>query len=157
MTEHLYRSGQNKMLGGVCGGLAEYFNIDPTLVRLIAVVAMFAGGVGFLAYLVGWIIIPVDPAYRAVYPGQKPAEGNFTEELRTNVDDIRTDIHEAAHNFRREVHHGQGGKLAGIVLIGLGIMFFLDRWFPIWFSMDKMWPIILILIGLVVLIRRERG
>lgn len=157
MTDRLYRSGHNKMLGGVCGGLADYFNIDPTLIRLIALVSMFAGGVGFLAYLAGWIIIPIDPAYRAVYPGQKPPEGHFSEEIRANVDDIRTDIQDAARNFRKEVHHGNGARLAGIVLIGLGIMFFLDRWFPLWFSMDRMWPLILIAIGIAIILRRERS
>ena len=51
MTERLYRSVREKMLGGVCGGLADYFSVDVTLVRLIVLVATFAGGVGFLAYL----------------------------------------------------------------------------------------------------------
>ncbi|MHB1654253.1 MAG: PspC domain-containing protein [Desulfitobacteriaceae bacterium] len=155
MTDRLYRSGSNKMLGGVCGGLAEYFNIDATLVRLIALVAMFAGGVGFLAYFAGWIIIPMDPAYRTSSL-QRPTAGNFSEEIRANVDDIKTDIHDAARNFRLERHNGHGAKLAGIVLIGLGIMFFLDRWFPLWFSMDKMWPLVLIIIGIVIVFRGER-
>jgi phage shock protein C len=46
------------MLGGVCAGMGDYFNIDPVLIRLAWAVAFFAGGVGFLAYIIAWIIIP---------------------------------------------------------------------------------------------------
>ncbi|MBM3291989.1 PspC domain-containing protein [Candidatus Bathyarchaeota archaeon] len=54
----LYRSSHNRILAGVCGGLGEYFNVDPTLVRLIWVVFTLLYGVGLLAYLVAWIVIP---------------------------------------------------------------------------------------------------
>jgi len=60
----LYRSGKDKMLGGVCGGIGEYFNIDPTLVRLLWVVLTFTGGAGLLAYIIAWIIIPRNPKHR---------------------------------------------------------------------------------------------
>ena len=57
----LYRSRTNKILGGVCGGLAEYFNIDPVLVRILWVLFIFAFGTGILAYLIAWLIIPKKP------------------------------------------------------------------------------------------------
>jgi phage shock protein PspC (stress-responsive transcriptional regulator) len=49
------------MLGGVAGGIAEYFAVDPTLIRLLWVVSFFMGGAGILAYIVAFIIIPEDP------------------------------------------------------------------------------------------------
>ena len=55
----LYRSMRNKMLCGVCGGIAEYFNIDPTIVRLL-VVLFACSGAGLLAYFIAAIIIPVE-------------------------------------------------------------------------------------------------
>jgi phage shock protein C len=58
VDKRLYRSRTDKVLGGVCGGLAEYFNVDPTFIRIIAVLLVFAKGVGLLAYLIAWIIIP---------------------------------------------------------------------------------------------------
>lgn len=61
MTKRLYKSNQNKMLDGVCGGIAEYFDIDPTLVRLGWVLFCAMGGSGFLAYIVAAIIIPRNP------------------------------------------------------------------------------------------------
>ncbi|WP_395725879.1 PspC domain-containing protein [Nakamurella sp.] len=51
-------STSDKMIGGVCGGIAAYFNVDPTLIRLIAVVLALLGGGGVLAYLLAWIVIP---------------------------------------------------------------------------------------------------
>lgn len=61
MEKRLYKSNQNKVLDGVCGGIAEYFNIDPTLVRLGWVVFCALGGSGVLAYIVAAIIIPRNP------------------------------------------------------------------------------------------------
>lgn len=57
----LYRSRRDRMIAGVCGGLAEYFNMDPTIVRIIAVVALIAGLGGFLAYIIMWIVVPEEP------------------------------------------------------------------------------------------------
>jgi phage shock protein C len=60
--KRLYRSRKDRILGGVCGGMGNYFNLDPVLVRVIWVVLLFAAGVGFLAYILAWIIIPEEPA-----------------------------------------------------------------------------------------------
>jgi len=57
----LYRSKTDRKLAGVCGGIAEYFGVDSTLVRLAAVILIFASGAGILAYVVAWAIIPERP------------------------------------------------------------------------------------------------
>lgn len=61
MNNRLYKSNENKMIDGVCGGIGEYFDIDPTLIRLIWVVLCAMGGSGFLAYLIAAIIMPRRP------------------------------------------------------------------------------------------------
>ena len=61
MEKRLYKSNDNKMIDGVCAGIAEYFGIDPTLVRLGAVAFCALGGSGILAYIVAMIIIPRKP------------------------------------------------------------------------------------------------
>ena len=61
MERRLYKSNTNKMLDGVCGGIAEYFDIDPTLLRLAWVLFCALGGSGILAYIVAAIIIPRSP------------------------------------------------------------------------------------------------
>ena len=58
MNKKLYKSNTNKMLEGVCGGIAEYFGIDPTIVRIIWFVAAFFYGIGIIPYLAFWIIVP---------------------------------------------------------------------------------------------------
>ena len=61
MEKKLYKSNQNKMIDGVCGGIAEYFGIDPTVVRLIRALFSLMGGSGILAYIIAAIIIPRSP------------------------------------------------------------------------------------------------
>ncbi|CAN5354166.1 PspC domain-containing protein [soil metagenome] len=56
--KRLYRSKKDRMIAGVCGGIAEYFKIDPVLVRLLALLFVLGAGTGFLAYLVLWIVVP---------------------------------------------------------------------------------------------------
>lgn len=61
MEKKLYRSMTDKKLCGVCGGLAEYFGIDSTIVRLILVLAVLFAGVGVLAYIIAALVMPVKP------------------------------------------------------------------------------------------------
>ncbi len=63
MEKKLFRSRTNKQIAGVCGGLGEYFDIDPTIIRLVWVVAVFCAGGGLVAYLLAMIIIPQEPGY----------------------------------------------------------------------------------------------
>ena len=60
-VKQLYRSRTNRILGGVCGGIGEYTNIDPTIIRLLLIVLTLAGGAGVLFYIIAWIIIPEKP------------------------------------------------------------------------------------------------
>lgn len=58
MGKKLFRSETDKMIGGVCGGLAEYFNIDSTIVRLIFALIVVYGGTGLVLYIILWIVMP---------------------------------------------------------------------------------------------------
>jgi phage shock protein C len=62
-VRRLYRSRDQKMLAGVCGGIAEYAKVDPTLVRILMLGLMFFGGIGFIPYILLWIVIPEEPYY----------------------------------------------------------------------------------------------
>lgn len=66
--KRLYRSRKNRMLGGVCGGIADYFEIDPVIVRLVAVALFFVGGSAILAYIIALIIIPYEPLAASTGP-----------------------------------------------------------------------------------------
>jgi phage shock protein C len=58
MDKRLYRSRTERVIGGVCAGLGEYFGVDPTIVRIAAVLLALANGVGVVAYVILWIIVP---------------------------------------------------------------------------------------------------
>lgn len=57
----LYRSRSNRMIAGVCGGIAEYFGWDPTVVRVVTVLTILLPGPQFLAYIIAWVLIPEQP------------------------------------------------------------------------------------------------
>lgn len=59
-NKRLHRSQQESMIGGVCGGLAEYFNLDPTIMRLIFILMALMGGHGLLVYLILWLVMPIE-------------------------------------------------------------------------------------------------
>jgi phage shock protein C len=61
-TKKLYRRRTDRMLAGVCGGLADFFNLDATLIRVLFVVLTLLGGSGLVIYLVMWILVPEAPA-----------------------------------------------------------------------------------------------
>ncbi|MCS6835152.1 MAG: PspC domain-containing protein [Anaerolineae bacterium] len=62
-TKRLYRSREDRQLAGVCGGLAEYFNVDPTLVRLVFVAMTLLGGPGLLIYIIMAVVVPESPRH----------------------------------------------------------------------------------------------
>lgn len=158
MTERLYRSVRDKMIGGVCGGLADYFSVDVTLVRLIVLVATFSG-VGFLAYLAAWVIIPVNPDEQG---GQIVHHNHDVGEV---VKGMVSDVKDATEGFyfqekveKQEKHenHQNRSKIAGGILVTLGVLFLLERFLPYWFDMGKMWPVLLIFIGIAIIYRGGR-
>ena len=64
-SKRLYRSGRDKLLGGVCGGIADYVNIDPVVIRILWVIGAFASlGTAILIYIILWIIMPRNPEHR---------------------------------------------------------------------------------------------
>jgi phage shock protein C len=63
-AKRLYRSGKDKIIAGVCGGIAEHFDVDPVIIRLIAVfITLASAGLGIIMYIVAWIIVPVNPEH----------------------------------------------------------------------------------------------
>ena len=69
-TKRIYRSKSDRKIAGVCGGLAAYLNVDPTIVRLVAVLLALAGSFGFWAYVIAAIVIPEEP--------ETPVNGGYT-------------------------------------------------------------------------------
>lgn len=58
MTKRIFRSATDRKIAGVCGGLGEYFDIDPTIIRLLWLMMVFCAGGGLFAYIIAWVVIP---------------------------------------------------------------------------------------------------
>jgi phage shock protein PspC (stress-responsive transcriptional regulator) len=141
----LFRSRENRVLAGVCGGLAEFFNVDPIIFRLIFVVVTLMGGSGILIYLILWLLIP-----------SSQGEARITEEsLRKSADEIKDKAQELADNFKGYTKENNSKKIISIILIVIGILFLFNNFgFYHYFSfLWKLWP--LFLIGLAILLLKN--
>jgi phage shock protein C len=68
MAKKLYRSKKNRKIAGVCGGIAEYFDIDPIIIRLITLILALSAGGGLIAYIIAWIVVPEEPGDALLVP-----------------------------------------------------------------------------------------
>ena len=129
----LYKSRQNRVIDGICGGIAEYFGVDPTIVRILWVLITLLGGSGLILYIVAMIIMPVNPQHVS-QPAPTQASAVSSDRKRT----------------------------WGIVLILLGVFIMMSNlgWFADinWWSFSRtvVFPVSLILIGLLFIYAQTR-
>lgn len=139
----LYRSGTDKVIAGVCGGLGEYFEVDSTIIRIIFVILAVWGGAGVILYIIGIIVMPERK-------GDKMKKGE--EKAKKTAKDIGDNIKAVAEDFKENIKDGnvehRGSVVFGLIILLLGIMFLLKNFFS-WFDFDVFWPVILIIIGLM--------
>jgi len=158
MERRLYRSETDSMIGGVCGGLAEYLDIDPVLVRLAFVLLVFAGGIGIIAYIVLWIIMPTRGRVGA--PSSQVIRENVEsmgERARELGEEVRSAFEgEAVQEPSPQRRERQPAYVVGGLLVLLGLFFLVDSLhiFP-WWNMGRLWPLIIIFLGLALLLRRR--
>jgi len=148
MEKRLYRSYTDKMLGGVCGGLGEYFDIDPVIIRILFVIAVLFGGGGILAYIILWIVIPQKPLTIPKFNNEASTETNTSGEQNQNENSLR--------NFIVEKRRMNKNSLAGIILIFLGVLFLLNNFVPR-FSFHDFWPLVLIGIGFALILNARNN
>ncbi len=154
MKNKLYRSKKDCVIGGVCGGIAEYFDIDTTLVRLLAVLVFFFGGSGIVAYIIGWIIIPQNPNVNTEDNSEN--KGEIKGKIKKGVDKVDKKVEE---NLPEERSKGNSERnrniILGIILIIVGLVFMGTTFFPwiTWIAWGTFWPVIIIVVGLVIMIR----
>lgn len=131
MEKKLYRSRTNQVISGVCAGIADYFDIDPTIVRIIFALSLFSWGTGLLIYIVCIFIIPENPE---VLPHDDFAYNVSTEdELRKTK---------------------KTKYLLGIIMIIFGGISILDRLH--WIDFDLLWPVAIIAIGLFIILKENK-
>jgi phage shock protein C len=153
-SKRLYRSLTDRKFAGVAGGLAEYFVMDPLLIRLAFVILTLAGGGGFLIYIILWIVTPENPM-RIVPPAAQP-DPNF-QQSAYNSQTNAAENQSAETGFSTSSpapqprKRNKGSLIGGLVLITLGALFLADELIP-QVNFGDLWPVILIVIGAGLLI-----
>jgi len=164
MNKKLYRNEHNRVLGGVCSGLAEYFELDPTLVRLLFAFTFFIMGVGLGTYIILWIVLPrkgypyhpfnnpkvdytVPPQGSQFTPQGNPFAGNqFGTFGGTPID-----------NFPQK-QKSNAGIIVGLVMIVLGGIILIDNLDIFWgFNVWRLWPVGLLAIGAVLIVSGQKN
>ena len=153
--KRLYRSRTNRLIAGVCGGIGEYLEIDPTVIRLVFVIAGLFG-FGFVVYLILALVLPSGE-------GVSP---NSAETIRQNAEEMAANIKASAHKMANEIkvdpeHFAERRQSRrmwwGWLILIFGILFLLQNFGFFGFSVfGHLWPIFLILIGGWLLIREGR-
>ncbi len=123
VAKRLYLSRADKVIGGVCGGLGEYFGIDPVFIRVAAVMLVFLHGIGLLGYLIAWVVMPKQPAAEVVVESQMESKVEF-------------------HSWNRYI--------PGAALVLIGLFFLLERHYW-WWHMERLWPLLVIAAGVLLI------
>lgn len=160
MENKLYRSNKDRMLFGVCGGLAKYFGIDSSLMRVIVILlAIVTSGIGALIYLIMAFIVPLEGSTKT---SPKEIVLENVEEAKTTAQGLGKDIkgafsEEKSRSEEDEEQQTKRRNIFGVILIIIGVfllLFFFDI-IP-WPKWTIIWPIILIAIGVLIVLSISR-
>ncbi|RZK97604.1 MAG: PspC domain-containing protein, partial [Pedobacter sp.] len=175
MEKKLYRNEHNKVVAGVCSGLADYMQMDITMIRIVAVLlTVFAAGSGLIAYLIIWAMVPVNPDRTArmkhfndYFAKQDPNMFNSANAFNNagNTDTNKWNTTNAPFGTGPAYDPGAfkkkdstGRVIGGLFLLVLGF-YFLVRQFdilPYWFSLRKLWPLGLVIVGISFILKSKR-
>lgn len=135
MTEKLFRSRKSRILGGVAGGLAEYFKIDPVITRILFIAFTLTNGIGVVIYIILWIIIPDEPMEVLINEVKKNPNSSQTETKFPDLEELKP-----VQNSNKP------SLIFGIIIIALGVFLLLSNIVP-FIDFDDLFPVIFIIIG----------
>ncbi|MCK4454225.1 PspC domain-containing protein [Candidatus Parcubacteria bacterium] len=156
----VYRSRKDRIIAGVAGGIAEYFDIDVVLVRAIFILLTLIHGVGILLYIILMIIIPKEGQEKVKIiekeKGVKTEERvkEFAHELNERAESLAEEFRE---EFKDKKWYHKKRNIVGITIIILGFVFLLENIIPFRLLRgDILWPIALVLIGFYIIFKRKK-
>jgi phage shock protein C len=142
--KRLYRSKSNRMVAGVCGGLGDYFSLDPVLFRILFVALAIAGGSGILIYIILIFVIPEEGV-----AGKVTVE-SVVEEVKDGVQKTAQDMKDNPRWF-----DNRRNLLAGLI-IAIGAIALLNQFAPFhWLTWNVFWPVVIIAVGVLLIIKRR--
>lgn len=153
----LHRSKSNKVLFGVCGGLSEYLRIDVTLIRIICILAIFAGA-GIVLYIVAALIMPEDKGYTPDESQWNTDAGSYKNTGTESNAGFESEFNADAEEWNRpaKYHSEKNRVVLGAVLLGLGILILGKQFLPGLFDLKLLVPLLLIVIGGVFVLRGRK-
>lgn len=158
--KRLYRSRQDRIFLGVCGGLGEYFEIDSIIFRGLFLLLTLGGGAGIILYFLLAILVPNAPL--AGQPAPMPGIPNTGEDFKNRVNDFAQELRQNAQNLAEEIKnrpHSQDHSaryILGLFIIIFGAAWLMQNVFPQpWFRWDVFWPAIVIFFGILVLMKKR--
>ena len=160
MENKLYRSEKDRMLFGVCGGLAKYFGMDSSLMRIIVILlVLVTAGFGVFVYLIMAFIVPLEGSTKTT-PKEIVLEN--VEEAKNTAQGLGQDIKETFSGKKpesKETEQTQAKRrnIFGVILIVVGIFLLLGVFGVFhWANWSVIWPIVLIAIGLLIILSVSR-
>jgi phage shock protein C len=151
MRNKLFRSSKDCMIGGVCGGIAEYFDVDSTLVRLLAVLVVLLGGAGVIAYIIAWIVIPKNPEQESDEKFEKREK--IKEKIKKGAENVIEEVKEHFESKESNHHTERNRRIwGGIIVIIIGVIFLSGSLFP-WVAWSNLWPLIVIALGIIIMVQ----
>lgn len=144
--KRLERSETNKVIAGVAGGIGEYFEIDPTIIRLIFILLTIFGGSGILIYIIFWLIMPSSGS----------SDNDVQSTIKGNVDEMSTRAKTFAQDLKLNSGKEESKFWWGLIIIIFGFLLLFNNFglFDI-FNFSKIWPIVLVVLGLLILLKRQ--
>lgn len=145
--KHLYRSQQDKVIAGVCGGLAIYFGCDPLLFRLLFIILTMATGTGVALYLLLWLVLPT--AQQELAEQEQVMRENLNE-MRTRARELGGEVRGSFAQARKTRSADDTLILMGTILVGFGLLL-LFRNIGLLAWVRYLWPVALIGLGVAIL------
>ncbi len=184
MEKRLYRNDFEKVIAGVSSGIADYMEVDVTIIRLLFVLStVFLVGTGVLVYLVMWIVVPVNrnPAakfnkFNDYFRQQGQATGFSAPEWKAPAEPAEpvkpadpfatTNPYSSAPNWTKpqefktfSKQNDTGRTVGGLFLLVIGLYFLMNEFdiIPYWFKLHKLWPLVFVAIGLSFIMKSKRN
>lgn len=151
MQNRIYRSKNDRVISGVCGGIAKYFDVDPTIIRILWVIITITFGVGILAYIICALVIPE----RSTLERSNPREEYVVEPKKSTGSSSNYSSAELYYENEDGDDNSRNRILIGILLICIGVIVFIKRYIPR-LDFDNLWPLLLIIGGVYIIYSQRR-
>jgi phage shock protein C len=163
----LYRSSHDRVLAGVAGGVAEYFDVDPSLVRILWVLSIFAGGITILLYIAMAIVVPMEPEFAPPAGPWQPGSEAWGSAAGASGDQPAgadasgavpaTDAPSMPYHYSRRRGPGNGTWFIGMILILFGAIALADELLPAWADHGRfLWPAFILAVGVLFVVTSIR-